>query len=201
MGQVGKQTLRAHQAGGRKRWSMLRPQGAHLQPRPAGGGSQHSCPHQCSQQSPPHGHQHPGAAARGTGKTGRWEKSNSEGQNSQGCVLERRTGGFRVRRARTPRARLESTTSFFNLLYGSGCATGISHLQRALQSEQEVHLSSMLCTGSRVPPGNQPWRIHTSQSLCKEVWQLQGFVTQNLLPLSCREGKNPLPGEGERVTG
>lgn len=137
MGQVGKQTLRAHQAGGRKRWSVLRPQGAHLQPRPAGGGSRHSCPHQCSQQSPPRGHQHPGAAARGTGKTGRWEKSNSEGQNSQGCVLERRTGGFRVRRACTPRARLESTTSFFL----------ISFMVMAVQLESPT--SKGLCNRSR----------------------------------------------------
>lgn len=113
MGQAGKQILGAHQAGGRKGWRGLRPRGAHLQLRPAGAGSRHSCPPRCSQQSPPRGHQHPGAAARGPGETGRWEKSNSEGQNSQGWVSERRSSGFRVRRAHTQR---ESTTSSFNLL-------------------------------------------------------------------------------------
>lgn len=61
-------------------------QGAHLQLRPAGGGSQHSCPLQCSRQSPPRGHQHPGAAARGTAKTGSWEKSHSEGHACKGPI-------------------------------------------------------------------------------------------------------------------
>lgn len=135
MGQIGKQILGAHQAGGRRRWKVLRPWGAHLQLRPAGAGSRHSCPRRCSLQSPPHGHQHPGAAARGTGETGSWEKSNSEGQNSQGWVLERRTSEFRVRRAGTQR---ESTTSFLNLLDSRGCAIGISQLQRALQSQKSI---------------------------------------------------------------
>lgn len=122
MGQVGKQILGAHQAGYSKRWTVLRPQGAHLQLRPAGEGSQRSCPPQCSQQSPPHGHQHPGAAARGTGKTGSWEKSNSEGPSSLGWLLERRISGFRVRRAH-----LESTTSFLKSPLWRGCAIGISN--------------------------------------------------------------------------
>lgn len=97
-------------------------------------------------------------------------------------------------------AHTKSTTSFFNLLYGHGCAIGICQLQRALQSEHEIHLSSMLCTGSRAPPGNCR-AGHTPWSLGREVWQLQGFVPQNLLLLSGWEGKSPLPGEGERVKG
>lgn len=140
VGQVGKQILRAHRAGGRKRWSVLRPQGAHLQPRPAGGGSWRSCPHQFTAE-PSTWAPASRSSCKGHSKDRELGKEQFRRTNSQGCLLERRTGGFRARRARTPRARLESTTSFFNLLYGHGCAAGISQLQRALQSEQESILA------------------------------------------------------------
>lgn len=86
MGQDGKQILGAHQAGGRKRWRVLRPQGAHLQLRPAGGASQHSYPPQCSRQSPPRGHQHPGAAARAQERQGVGKKPVQKDQAARaGC--------------------------------------------------------------------------------------------------------------------